>query len=147
MSKSIKWILAISLILNVLFVGIEIGRFTHQLPPRGFDPIGSENLKKLPPEKRKQYEAMMDSIDSEKQKTFPKMDAIRKEIIAILEAPEFDEVTYKEKFKEMGAIFTADKARMVEETANLAKQFTQEERSLLAERLKQMPPPPHRSRK
>lgn len=139
MSKNLRWVLALSLITNVLFIGIAIGRWSREFPPPPPPPPGLENV---PADMREHVEAAMRTLRDHDRDLMPKVDAKRRELTAIMAAQEFDEAAFRAKSKELDDLFNDSRARMVENTVRLARSLNLQERKLLAQHLRRPPPPP-----
>lgn len=141
MKPAFKWILALSLVANIFLIGFMIG---HSAPPP-FPPRrdwGKAELEQLSPDKRKQVETMADHMRDRRKDDFRKIKQARKDLIAIMEAPEFDEAAFIAKSKTIDGIFSSSKQQMITEMAEIAKGFNQKERKILAEQLRRPTSPP-----
>ncbi len=145
MNTSLKWVLTISLLLNMLLIGIVIGRWTRGLPfpSRQMRPphLGMDAVR-LPSEKREKFEMALRALREKERELSPQIEKTRQELVSILEAPHFNEQAFMDKSKELDALFASGKDRMVRGTVELAREFTQKERRVLAEHLRRPPPPP-----
>ncbi len=139
MSKTIKWVLALSLFLNVLLAGVLLGHVSGDMahPPRMHDM--PKNIAGLSPEKQKMVDEVWADFRSGNSERFTKMKAAREEVVAIMEAPEFDEAAFRAKSAELGAMMSESKKKMIDNMANVAKQFNQEERKALAQHMRRPP--------
>jgi uncharacterized membrane protein len=120
------WLIAISLILNVLLIGFVAGQATMHRPHHG-------GWQKLAPEKQARLKEIMGDTHEQGRAKFKEIRVKRKEIAAILSAPEFDEAAFRAKSDEISKLFAAGKDEMIERIAVKAKTLSQEDRKLLAE--------------
>jgi uncharacterized membrane protein len=146
MGKKIKLLISISILLNVLLIGVVIGIISNRLFredfPRRHPP---EFAGKLPVEKEKLFLDMMERIHLENQEVRKQIDEARERVLSILCAPEFDEAAYQVEAAKLDKLHGFMMQRFAEVPKELAKRFNQEERKILAEFLRRPPPlPPYR---
>ena len=96
---------------------------------------------KLPPDKEKLFLDTMEKVFRENRDIRKQMDEARERVLSILSAPEFDEAAYQAEAAKLEKLRGLMMQRFAEATKELAKQFNQEERKVLAEHLRQPPPP------
>jgi uncharacterized membrane protein len=147
MSKTIKILIMGSLILNVLLIGILIGSISDRLFRKDFPRRKPPEFGlKLPPEKEKLFSDTIEKAFLENDHIHKQMDEARERVLSILSAPEFDEATYQAETEKLEKLRGVMMQRFADATKELAKQFNQEERRVLAEYLRQPPllPPPHK---
>jgi uncharacterized membrane protein len=142
MSKTVKLVFLTSLVLNVLLLGVLLGRL-----PRSFDQALSRQqrleqaLKDLPKpmqtrfrEKFKQMRAAGDPLRDQ-------IRAAREETLGILSADPFDEAAYDRhvsKIEDLQLQMFKKMGQVVKETA---KELSPEERRMFAQVLRRPPPP------
>jgi len=144
MSKRLKIILFISIIVNVMLIGVVIGHFsTRFLAKKHFKDHFPEISTELPAEKQEMLMDAMMKLHKESRSTKRKIRRVRKQIVEILTAPEFDEKLYDEKVEELHNLHGEMAKGLSEVTKKLAFKFTPSERRVLAEVLKRKP---HRRR-
>ncbi len=140
MSKKLKIIFFISIVINVLLIGVMIGHFsTRYFTKQYFKRHFTEIAAGLPPEKQKMLMDAKMELHKESRATKRKIHKIRKEIGQILSAPRFDEQLFDKKVTELHDLHGEMAKGLAEVTKNLAQKFTPEERRVLAEILKKRP--------
>ena len=144
MSKRLKIILFISIIINVLLIGVVIGHFsTRFLAKKHFKDHFPEISTELPAEKQEMLMDAMMKLHKESRNTKRKIRRVRKEIVKVLTAPEFDEQLYDKKVQELHNLHGEMAKGLSDVTKKLAVKFTPSERRVLAEIIKRKP---HRRR-
>lgn len=144
MSKRLKIILFISIIVNVLLIGVVIGHFsTRFLVKKHFKNHFPEISTELPAEKQEMLMDAMMKLHKESRGIKRKIHRVRKEIVKVLTAPEFDEQLYDKKVQELHNLHGEMAKGLSEVTKKLAVKFTASERRVLAEIIKRRP---HRRR-
>ncbi len=149
MSKTIKILIGSSLLLNVLLIGFVIGNLSNRLfrpdfPMRHPPELGV----KLPSDKEKLFLDTMEKLIQKNRDIHQQIDEARERVLTILSAPEFDEAAYQVETANLEKLRGVMMQRFADATKELAKQFNQEERKVLAEQLRQpppFPPPPYRA--
>ncbi len=137
MSKKIKIVLTVSIILNVLLLGVLIGMSADDYKDhRNKRADFRSALDKLSPEKSKMVNKTMRSLHKETRKTRKEVKKTRNKINKILSAPEFDESAYDTEIKNLKKLQAEimDKFSIV--TKDLALKLEQDERKVMAELLK-----------
>lgn len=139
MKKGIKTLFTVSLFLNVLFCGIIIGHVSNKflIKKQSFS-----NDLSLSEDKKKLFFNTMETIHKENRKLHEKMRAIRQNTLEILVASEFDEKSYQNEINKLHKLRIEIMQKLSYAIKELAKDFTQAERTALAEHLKRPPPPP-----
>lgn len=140
MKKSFKLVLTISILLNILFIGFFFGKVSnqmHPLPPRA--EWKAERAEELPHEKRSEFKKFVNENNDRRREKFQQARKLRDELVSIMEAPEFDEQSFRSTSAQLDEIFSNAKNEMLEETIALAKKFNQQERKILAENLRKPP--------
>lgn len=134
--KATCWVLALSLLVNILLIGYLAGNAAQRPHWAGGMKIEEANL----PEDKKAAlkEAFAEFRESGKERR-DEMRVKREEIIGILTAPEFDEAAFRAKSEELGAMFRDGRVRMTDRMANIVKTMTQEERQELAKVMRKPP--------
>lgn len=136
--KSHCWLLAVSLLLNVLLIGFVAGKATHMKRDWHREPAMSEI--NLPGEKKAAVQAAMTEFKADGKERRKEIREKREEIVAILTAPEFDEAAFKAKSQELGMMFREGRVQMIDRIAEIAKTMSQEERRELAKFMRRPPP-------
>ena len=144
MSKKLKILLSVSIILNILFIGMLIGHFSQRFSMQRFmkgDVI--ETIKSLPQDKQ---ELVFNTIKQVKIETKGRREQIQKNRIEILEtltAPEFNPELFDKQVKELHATFEELTIELGDAVKKLALNLNQKERQALAEMIVKQ----HRSRR
>lgn len=138
MSKTFKWVLALSLLLNIVMAGFSLGCLTKGPQGPGMHKMG-KNIEGLDPEKQKMVDDIWANFREANSERFQKIQDTRQEIVAIMEAPDFDEDAFRTKSGELSALMVESKKLMMETMASVAKQFTQDERKALAHHMRRPP--------
>lgn len=139
MNKKLKLFIAFSVMLNLLLIGVGLGYglrspwlFGHRPPPPELD--------QLSPEKRELFEETMKATRKENDATRKEIRATRERMEKIMSAEVFDEAAYQAEADKIHVLFGQQKQRMTDAVKALAKQFTPEERKILA-KITRRPPP------
>ena len=143
MSKGLKIFLAVSVLLNVLLVGIVIGTFSHTFVGRMEK--GKRSLlflKDLPPEKREMVLETMKDMRKQSRETKKKIMKMRDEVIDVFAAPEFDAALFDHKVAEMHALMGEITDEIADETKKIAAELNYEERKAIADMIRRGPGPP-----
>lgn len=101
-------------------------------PGRHGGPCSPELLGQLPAEKEMLFHQTMRQVRESTADLRTQMRTLREEIKTILTAETFNEALFREKTTAMQALHTQMQQAMHNATATLAKQFTAEERQILA---------------
>lgn len=141
MDKRPKLLLLISLALNLVLLGGLAGYYWQscEASRHGFKPP-PQLARQLSPEKRKLFDQAMRSLGEKNREHAREIEKTREEIREILTAKDFDAQTFAHKSEELHRLHGQMKAELDRTLESLARQFTQEERRLLADLLR--PPPP-----
>lgn len=143
MSKSLKIFLAVSVLLNVLLIGVLIGTFSHTILWRMEKGKRTFTLvKELPPDKREKVLETMKKMGKESRRTRKKIKKVRDEVINIFSAPEFDAELFDRKVAEMHALMGELTDDIAEETKKMALELSPEERKEIADTIRRGPGPP-----
>jgi len=143
MGKRIKILIGISILLNVLLIGVVIGNISNRLFREDFPRMHSPELTgKLPADKEKMFFDMMEKVHLQNREDRKQIDEARERVLSTLRAPEFDEATYQVEAAKLDKLHGLMMQRFAEATKELAKKFNQAERKALAEYLRQPPPLP-----
>ena len=142
MSRTLRWFLAASLALNMLAAGIAMGWLAREWPPGPPPPSPPGELSHLPEAKQRELEGMLEGIHTRDRELAPRIDAKRQELMDVMRAETFDEDAFRQKNKELGALFANAREQRLEDTIVLAKGLNREERGYLAQHLRKPPMPP-----
>ncbi len=140
MSKAVKLVFLASLVLNVLFVGVLLGRLPGDVG-FGRQQRMEQALKDLPEptqtrlrEKFKQMRAAGDPLRDQ-------IRLSREETLRILSADPFDEVAYDRHVSQIDDLQLQMFEKMGQVVKEIAKELPPEERRLFAQILRSPPPP------
>ncbi len=145
MSKGLKVIFIISILLNFLFIGLTIGHFSKRAAMMGKMRANmTEVLGSLPEEKREIILGTMKELRRETRGTKMKVEKTRRELIETLTAENFDPERFEQDARELHdllGVLTMDMAYTVSE---LAQNLDREERVALSEFIEEMRKHRHR---
>lgn len=134
MTSNIKTILAISIILNFLLIGLLVGslstRYMYKWGMRHYYP---ETVDNLSTEKQKMVYDKMDELYREKRTHWKKIKKTKSELIDIIRAPKFNEAQYDQKVNELHSQYREMAVNLAQSIKELAKSFNPEERVVLSE--------------
>jgi len=137
MSKKIKILIFSSLLLNVLLIGVVIGDVSHRFHKEFFVRKSVEEFaSKLPEDKGALFLETIQRVHLNNRDAYHQLRDARKEAMNLLSAPEFDEAAYRLQIEKIHELRSLMKRRLAEATIELARQFSQEERSALAQYLR-----------
>lgn len=134
MTKRFKIILTISILLNLLFIGLA-GGVTVKRSFYGPGEFGKPGwMKDLEPETRHLMARSFQQGKKEMKPHVTRLRQVKKDLARILKADEFDAEAYRAKSKEMGEIFAEMGQYRVEAMITVNEQLSQDERKKLAKR-------------
>lgn len=137
MSKKFKIILTVSIILNVLLLGVLIGMSADDLKDhRRMRGEMHRSIDKLPGDKAKLVKQTMRSLRKDTKKTRRQIRKTRSSINKIITAPDFDESAFDKEIANLQNLTTEMMASFGKVTKELAVQLEQDEREVIAELLK-----------
>lgn len=132
MSKKLKLFILISVILNVILIGIIAGySFQHFGLKRGDEIISLLDNSSLPEEKRNSLKKKLREVLPNENKRKNKQEW-RDETLAILTAKEFDIDAYRAQLEKRHAERSQNKNNQIEIMTELVSQLNQDERKKLA---------------
>ncbi|HSE89332.1 MAG TPA: periplasmic heavy metal sensor [Candidatus Binatia bacterium] len=143
MNKTLKLLFLVSLIVNVLLVGVLMGQLPRRLERGSFREQRMEQaLKDLPQptqtrlrEKFKQIRAVGDPLRDQ-------LRAAREETLGILSADPFDEAAYDRQVSKIDDMQLQLFKKLGQVVKEVAKELSSEERRIFAQILRRPPPPP-----
>ncbi len=141
MTKRMKILLVVSLVLNVLLAGALIGNVSHHVGRRFAFLHEQAMVAQLPPEKQQLFQEAMRSMRLECRDLRKQIGETRERAIAVLTATEFDEQAYQAEVDKLRDLRGQMMQRVANTTKELAKRFDPEEREALGGYLKDVPPP------
>ena len=136
MSNRIKAVLTVSLVLNVLFIGILIGFFSGDFKEhRKMRADMHRSIDNLPEEKAKLVKKTMRNLHKDTKETRKQVRKTRKNINQIISATEFDVSAYDAEIKKLQDLHAEIMDKLGNSTKELAVQLEQDERKVIAELL------------
>lgn len=133
MSRTVKILFALSIILNVLFAGVVIGMYSHGFKMKVSMRQDLEDVvKEFPPGKQALVTESIESLREKTKATKKEIRAKRKEIVAILSAPDFDPALYDRKVAELHSLMDKLGSEFADTARDLALQLDQDERKALS---------------
>ncbi len=144
MTKAVKLAFLASLVLNLLLLGIILGRVPHGLeatPPTRQARM-EEALKKLPEPTQSRFREKFAQIRASSDPLRQQIDEARAETLRLLSADPFDEAAYDRQVSRIEELRGEMFKRMGQNFKQTAKDLAPEERRMLAELLRRPPPPP-----
>lgn len=137
MSKKMKILIFSSLLLNVLLAGVVIGDVSHRFHKEySVRKSVKEFASKLPGDKAALFLETVERVHLNNRDAYHQIREARKEAMTLLSAPEFDEAAYRLQVEKIHELRSLMKRRLADATIELARQFSQKERSALAQHLK-----------
>ena len=137
MSKKIKILIFSSLLLNVLLAGVVIGDVSHRFYKEYFVRKSvKEFASKLPGDKAALFLETVKRVHLSNRDAYNQTREARKEAMKLLSATEFDEAAYRLQVEKIHELRILMKRRLADATIELARQFSQKERSALAQHLR-----------
>ncbi len=146
MSKKMKAVILCSLLFNIMLMGAIIGDVSRRLSK--FVLIknqASEFTSKLSEDKRKLFYEVMEKVYSDSKDTFKQIRKVRENAQSVLTAPEFDDAAYQAEVEKLHTLRRIMKQRLADAAKELAHQFDQEERKILADFFSNPPGPPSKN--
>jgi uncharacterized membrane protein len=146
MNKSFKLIFLTSLVLNLLFLGVILGRVPH-----GFDapPTRQQRmetaLNKLPEPAQGRFRQILTQIRAAGDPLREPMDAARNQALQLMSAETFDEAAYDQQVKKFDELREEMFKRMSHVIKQVAKDLALDDRRTLADLLRRPPPRPEQN--
>jgi len=143
MNKKLQFAFLVSLLVNVLLVGVLLG----QLPER-VDRGSSrgqrmeEAIAELPEPLQARFCEKMEPLREDRESLRNQIQEARDEAIRLLVTEPFDEAAYDRQVNKIHELRGLRAKRMAEVVKAVAKDSPLEQREMLAEMLKRPPPPP-----
>jgi uncharacterized membrane protein len=151
MKTKIKTALGISVVLNILLVGLVLGECSHSFsryfiqnmsPSAAKACCESELANELPAEKRQILNETMRPVWEKMQITRAKINDEKKKALDLLKSQPFDEKAYRNQIHHISDIYAQMKRDMAEAVITIAKEYTPEERIILADIVAKLSVPP-----
>jgi uncharacterized membrane protein len=143
MTKTVKLAFLVSLVLNLLLLGVILGQV-----PRGLEATPTrqqrmeEALKKVPEPTQSRFREKFAQIRASSDPLRQQIDEARAETLRLLSAEPFDEAAYDRQVSKIEELRGEMFKRMGQSMKQTAKELSPEERRMLAELLRRPPPPP-----
>jgi uncharacterized membrane protein len=143
MTKALKLVFLGSLVLNLLLLGVILGQV-----PRGLETTPStrtqrmeEALRKVPEPAQSRFREKFAQIRAANDPLRQQIDEARAETLRLLAADRFDEAAYDRQVSKIEELRDEMFKRMGQDFKQTAKEFSPEERRMLADFLRRPPPP------
>ena len=143
MTKALKLVFLGSLVLNLLLLGVILGQV-----PRGLETTPStrtqrmeEALRKVPEPAQSRFREKFAQIRAANDPLRQQIDEARAETLRLLAAERFDEAAYDRQVSKIEELRDEMFKRMGRDFKKTAKEFSPEERRMLADLLRRPPPP------
>ena len=142
MSKTVKLVFFASVLLNLLLIGVILGRVPH-----GFDgPLTRQQrmegaLKKLPEAAQSRFREKFAQIRAAGEPLRAQMDAARDEALRLMSAETFDETAYDRQVNKYEGLREERFRRMSQAIKQIASELAPDERRTLADLLRRSPRP------
>jgi uncharacterized membrane protein len=144
MTKTVKLAFLGSLVLNVLLLGVILGQVPRGLestPPTRQQRM-EESLKNLPEPAQSRFREKFSQIRAAGDPLRQQIDQARAETLRLLSADPFDDAAYDREVNRIEELRGEMFKRMAQNFKQTAKEFSPEERRMLADVLRRPPPPP-----
>jgi uncharacterized membrane protein len=144
MTKALKLAFLASLVLNLLLLGVILGQVPRGLeatPPTRQSRM-EEALKKVPEPTQSRFREKFAQIRAVNDPLRQQIDEARAETLRLLAAERFDETAYDRQVSKIEELRGEMFKRMGQDFKQTAKEFSSEERRMLADVLRRPPPPP-----
>ena len=142
MTKALKLVFVGSLVLNLLLLGVILGQV-----PRGLETTPStrtqrmeEALRKVPEPTQSRFREKFAQIRAANDPLRQQIDEARAETLRLLAADRFDEAAYDRQVSKIEELRDEMFKRMGQDFKQTAKEFSPEERRMLADLLRRPPP-------
>lgn len=133
MSRTVKFIFTISIILNLVFIGLAGAYFVKS---ERYHFSRKEDVKeKLSPEGKALMEQTFKDGMKDMRQSFEDARAARHDVLVSLQADEFDPATYDEAIANMNIVMDRMIDKKISKTKELAEKLSDEDRKLMAEYL------------
>jgi len=142
MTKTMKVTFIVSLVLNLLLLGVILGRVPRGLeaPPQTRQQRLEEALKKVPEPSQSRFREKFAQIRASSDPLRQQIDEARAETLRLLGVDPFDEAAYDRQISKIKELRAEMFVRMAQNFKQTAKQFSPEERRMLADVLRRPAP-------
>ena len=141
MSKTVKLVFLASLVLNVLLVGVLLGRLPRDVG-FGRQKRLEQALKDLPEPTQTRFREKFKQLRAAGDPLRDQIRVAREETLRILSADPFDEAAYDRHVSQIDDLQLQMFKKMGQVVKEIAKELPPEERRLFAQILRRPPPPP-----
>ena len=144
MTKTVKLAFLGSLVLNVLLIGVLLGRMPRglELTPPTRQQRMEESLKKLPEPAQSRFREKFSQIRAAGDPLRQQIDQARAETLRLLSVDPFDEAAYDREVNRIEELRGEMFKRLAQNFKQTAKELSPEERRMLAEVLRRPAPSP-----
>lgn len=137
MNKKLKVILTVSIILNVLLIGVVAGGLSQVHKIRGFKSQQMDNklaeiMSVLPASKSENFKQRLDDLIVSRRADRLKIKAARKNIMQVFEQEVFDRQQYQKMVKEMNNLHQQQMVKRTRLMMDMAEYLSPQERKQLA---------------
>ncbi|HEY3302775.1 MAG TPA: periplasmic heavy metal sensor [Candidatus Binatia bacterium] len=140
MNKTLKLVFLISIVLNVLLVGVLLGELPNRFDRR---PLPQERIaaaaKQLPESERPRFESKMEQMRKEVQPLRDQLQEARQETLRVFAAEPFDESAFDRQVSKVAQLRVQLFMRMAESMKAIAKELPAEQRQALARAFERPP--------
>ena len=142
MTKTVKLAFLVSLVLNLLLLGVILGRVPGGLEatPQTRQQRMEEALKKVPEPVQSRFREKFAQVRSSSDPLRQQIDEARAETLRLLSIDPFDEAAYDRQISKIQELRAEMFKRMGQNFKAAAKEFSPEERRMLADVLRRPPP-------
>jgi uncharacterized membrane protein len=141
MNRSLKVVLLVSLIANVLLLGIVLGAAPRRLEERpSFRDRIKADIEKLPEPARTKMRENMEQTRKTDEPAFAEIRAAREEALKIIAAEPFDEAAYDRQVNKISELRRGMFEHMSDNIKAIVKTLPPEQRKAVADLFKRPPP-------
>ena len=143
MNRTLKTVFLVSLVANVLLLGVVLGALPRRIEERAsFRDRFKADLAKLPEPARTRFRENMDQARKFDEPVLAEIRGAREEALRIVAAEPFDEAAYDRRVDKISELRRAMFKRMADSVKEIVKTLPLDQRKALAELLKRPPPGP-----
>lgn len=141
MNRKLKLLVLISVLLNVLLLGVVGGRALHHLRGPEMPPSMEQAIASLPQDKQAEFRQTMEALRLQQEAVREEVRRLREETLNVIKAERFDEEAYQQRMTRIQELKALQYQRMADATKDLARHWSKEERAALAQALRRPPRP------
>lgn len=143
MNRTLKTVFLVSLIANVLLLGVVLGALPRRIEDRAsFRDRFKADLQKLPEPARTRFRETIDQAHKADEPVQAEIRAAREEALRIIAAEPFDAAAYDRQVDKISDLRRGMFKRMADKVKGVVKDLPPDQRKALAEILKRPPPGP-----